>query len=196
MRAGDLYRLGRHLMEVARVGMTDPSDPGVFQTDSLIIDVVVDRPGSSINEITAMAGFAQSHVSASVNGMRERGWVRTSPDPADGRRTLVWAVEALSDAIARREERSAEMILAAALSDLPGSGDELVELDRAKLTTFTEVLEELHHRLTARALHRVARDHGHAGDRSGTSSRASSAPPGRSGTEKRGTGKSAAGSAR
>lgn len=142
-------------MEVARAGMADPSDPDVSQADRVIIDVVVDHPGSSISDITARAGFTQSYVSASVGRMRERGWVHTSPDPADRRRTLVSAPEALSAVIAQREDRDAQAILAVALSEPPGADD---DLDDPEMTKVIDVLTELHRRLTARALSRATGD--------------------------------------
>ncbi|MGH8997370.1 MAG: hypothetical protein ACRDYB_15290, partial [Acidimicrobiales bacterium] len=87
-----------------------------------------------------------------------QGWVRTAPDPADRRRTLVWAVEAMSEAIAMREVRSAEAILAGALLEAANADDQIDELDEAKLAEFVAVLEDLHQRLTARALHQIPRD--------------------------------------
>lgn len=159
------------------MGMTDPSDPGVSQADAVIIDVVVDHPGSSISEITARAGFTQSHVSASVGRMREQGWFRTSPDPADRRRTLVWAVDALSEAIATREERSAEAILGVALSETTTVEDRMVELDEAKLSDVVAVLEDLHRRLTARALRQIPGDDRRSPERSDFLTTAGSDPP-------------------
>jgi DNA-binding MarR family transcriptional regulator len=54
----------------------------------VLIDVF-DHPGSTIGQIVERTGFPQSHVSASVARLRERGVLVTEPDPADRRRTLV-----------------------------------------------------------------------------------------------------------
>jgi len=135
-------------MEVARAGMVDPSDPVLPEADGVIIDLIVEHPGGSIGEITARAGFAQSYVSASVTRMRESGWVHTSSDPGDRRRTLVWPVEAMRVAIVGREERDAAPVLAAALGHNGTDGN----VDPVQLADVLAVLEELHQRLTERAV--------------------------------------------
>ncbi len=55
----------------------------------LILEDIGEHPDSTIGAITARTGFPQSHVSASVARLRERGAVETAADPQDGRRTLV-----------------------------------------------------------------------------------------------------------
>lgn len=43
---------------------------------------------SSISDTVTRTGLAQSKVSTSVAKLRDRGWVQTSPDSQDGRKTL------------------------------------------------------------------------------------------------------------
>lgn len=83
--------------------------------------------------------------------MRENGWVHTAPDPGDHRRTLVWPVEAMRAAIANREERDVAPVLAAALVDVDADD----EIAPVRLAEVVAVLEELHQRLTERAVRRV-----------------------------------------
>jgi len=151
VNAGDLYRLGRQLLELSRVEMTDPADPDVSEAESVIIDVLVDHPGASIGEIVARTRFAQSHVSASVGRMRKRNWVHTSTDPADRRRTLVWPVASMVIAISGREERDVGPILRTALEGPDPDGD----FDPAAFADVISVLGALHLRLTRRAVRRL-----------------------------------------
>jgi DNA-binding MarR family transcriptional regulator len=55
---------------------------------SVLIDVI-EHPGSAIGQIAERTGFPQSHVSASVDALRDGGAVTTTTDPDDRRRTLV-----------------------------------------------------------------------------------------------------------
>jgi len=135
-------------MELAARGMRDEADPEVPEIYLVLISVLVEAPGSSISELTARTGFAQSHVSAAVAQLRERGALRTSPDPADRRRTLVTPVDGLVAAVAERQRRDAEQVLAAALADTEPDA-ESVPLRAARLV---EAADELYRLLTARAL--------------------------------------------
>src|ERR1700722_297143 len=86
MNSAALYLLGRKLMKSA-----EPALPagGLQSSVRMVVIDVAEHPDSAIGEITARTGFPQSHVSASVARLRELGAVHTTPDPADGRRTLV-----------------------------------------------------------------------------------------------------------
>lgn len=148
MKASELYLLGKHLMELASQGMRDDTDPETPEIYDLLISVLVEDPGISIGELAARSGFAQSHVSAAVAKMRDGGAVVTRPDPADRRRTLVTPVEALVEAVAHRQQRAAEQIIAEALAEL--DPDAAAAADRAARLTLAA--EELYRVLTARAL--------------------------------------------
>ncbi|OKK01510.1 MarR family winged helix-turn-helix transcriptional regulator [Amycolatopsis sp. CB00013] len=148
MKAGELYLLGKHLMELASRGMRDDADPEVPEIYLVLISVVVEAPGLSISELTARTGFAQSHVSAAVAKLRERGALRTHPDPADRRRTLVSPVDGLVTAVAQRQHRDAEQVLAAALTELDPDEDSAAE----RAARLVEAADELYRLLTARAL--------------------------------------------
>jgi hypothetical protein len=84
-----LFLLGRKLMKLGEEALP-PS--GFQQLPTSVRSVLVDiyeHPGSSVSEIMARTGFPQSHVSASVARLRDKGGVITTTDPADRRRTLV-----------------------------------------------------------------------------------------------------------
>jgi DNA-binding MarR family transcriptional regulator len=147
MKASELYLLGKHLMELAARGMRDEADPDVPEIYLVLISVLVEAPGLSISELTARTGFAQSHVSAAVAQLRERGALRTSPDPADRRRTLVVPVDGLIEAVAQRQQRDAEQVLAAALAECDPDTD-----PGARAARLVQAADELYRLLTARAL--------------------------------------------
>jgi DNA-binding MarR family transcriptional regulator len=67
---------------------------------------------SSITDTVARTGLAQSKVSMSVAKLRDRDWVRTSPDPCDGRKTLAEVTQTVKLEGNRRRARSAEDALA------------------------------------------------------------------------------------
>jgi DNA-binding MarR family transcriptional regulator len=85
----ELFLLGRKLMKLGEEAIPRS---GFHRMPTSVRSVMVDayeHPGSSVSEITARTGFPQSHVSASVNRLREAGALITITDPADRRRTLV-----------------------------------------------------------------------------------------------------------
>ena len=89
MNGLELFLLGRKLMKLGEEAIPRS---GFHRMPTSVRSVMVDayeHPGSSVSEITARTGFPQSHVSASVNRLREAGALITITDPADRRRTLV-----------------------------------------------------------------------------------------------------------
>lgn len=148
MKMSELYLLGKHLMELAAQGMRDEADPEVPEIYLVLISVLVEAPGLSIGELTARTGFAQSHVSAAVAQLRERGALTTGPDPADRRRTLVTPVDGLIEAVAQRQQRDAEEVLAAALAECDPDADSA----GARAARLVQAADELYRLLTARAL--------------------------------------------
>ena len=131
MNGDELYRLGRRLTTLARQAMTDPDDPAVPAGETAVIDDVLDHPGSAVGDITARTGFAQSYVSATVARLRAKGWVETSVDQADRRRTLVRLPDLMVGAITEREGRSLDRALNEAFADLdaPARAKTLALLD-------------------------------------------------------------------
>lgn len=143
MTGNELYRLGRRLMAIARQAMADPDDPAVPAGETAVIDDVLDRPDSAVQDITARTGFAQSYVSATVARLRDKGWVETSVDPSDRRRTLVRLPDLMVQTIAEREGRSLDEALNAAFADLDAQAraDVLALLDELarRLLPYEEV---------------------------------------------------------
>jgi DNA-binding MarR family transcriptional regulator len=132
--SGQLHRLGRRLIELARAGTSDDSDRVLTPVEVAIVDDVIRNPGASVTDIGQRTGFVQSHVSASVARLRERGIVETAPDPADRRRTTVRIARPAMRAIVHRSRRPVDGVVKAAVPDTDTARrviellDELAEL--------------------------------------------------------------------
>jgi DNA-binding MarR family transcriptional regulator len=122
-----LLRLGRRLTALGRDAI-DQADPATLTPGEMaVIADSFQHPDSSVREIVARTGFAQSHVSASVGRLRERGLVETVPDPADGRRTLVRLTGRARQAASARTKRITHETIARAIAD-PGRAERITAL--------------------------------------------------------------------
>ncbi|WP_327582739.1 MarR family winged helix-turn-helix transcriptional regulator [Nonomuraea sp. NBC_00507] len=126
MNIARLRRLGRRLVELSKA--TDGEDqPLLTPGEEAVFEDVLRHAGSAVGEIQARTGFAQSHVSASVARMRERGILETGPDPADGRRTQVRVADASLHLLFRRATTPVEEVVRGAVQD-PADADRAVVL--------------------------------------------------------------------
>ena len=122
----DLYQLGRRLTELAYQGM-GADRLGLTPSEFLVLRDLFMNGESSIGDVVARTGLAQSRVSTAVATLRDRGWAATKADPADGRKTLVDLTEQVRAAGTRRRETRAEGSLATALADVgPAERDALI----------------------------------------------------------------------
>ncbi|YCK39273.1 MarR family winged helix-turn-helix transcriptional regulator [Actinomadura sp. ATCC 39365] len=128
MNVARLRRLGRRLVELSKTAAGETKGPPLTPGEEAVFEDVLRHPGGTVGEIQARTGFVQSHVSASVARMRERGLVRTEPDPADGRRTLVTLTEPALAAVHRRAARPVEEAVRAAVGDDPERAARVVAL--------------------------------------------------------------------
>jgi DNA-binding MarR family transcriptional regulator len=115
--SGQLHRLGRRLIELSRAATSDTGDQTLTPAESAIVEDVIKNPGAAVTDISQRTGFVQSHVSASVARLRERGLLETATDPADGRRTTVQVSRSASRAITRRSRRPIDHTVNTAVSD-------------------------------------------------------------------------------
>ena len=105
--AGELYRLARLLREVALAVVADPDEAPIPLGLVLITDDIARHDGTTITEITARTGLAQSLVSKTVIRLRDAGVVNTQADPTDRRRTRITiSTAARSDIFADRGSRT------------------------------------------------------------------------------------------
>lgn len=112
-----LHRLGKRLIDLAREVTASAGDTTLTPGEEAVLEDVLKHPDSTVSEICARTGFAQSHVSVSVGRLRERGLLETSADLEDRRRTRVRLADVARRAIMRRAARPADEVLAAAAGD-------------------------------------------------------------------------------
>ena len=117
MDGDQLHLLGKRLIEIARVATDRPGDPAMTPGETAVLEAAMLNPDSSIGELAALTRFAQSHVSTSVTRLRERGLLRTTADPADGRRSRVQVTESAARAIVDRAARTIDDAVAAVVAD-------------------------------------------------------------------------------
>lgn len=131
----DLYQLGRRLTELAYQGMGG-SELDLTPSEFLVLRDLFMNGQSSITDTVNRTGLAQSKVSSSVAKFRDRGWIKTSPDPRDGRKTLAEVTETVKLEGDRRRARGARDAL-----DVVLAGAEPAE--RRQLAGALERLDEL-----------------------------------------------------
>lgn len=89
MNAGELHRLARLLREVATTASADPGEERVSAGVLAIVEDVAHHGGTTVGQIAARTGLAQSLVSTTVAELRDAGVLTTSTDQRDRRRVLV-----------------------------------------------------------------------------------------------------------
>ena len=135
MEMSDLYQLGRRLTELAYQGMGG-SELDLTASEFLVLRDLFMNGRSSITDTVNRTGLAQSKVSTSVAKFRDRGWVETSPDPNDGRKTLAAVTNAVKLEGDRRRARTAQDALDLVLAEAEPA-------ERQQLATALERLHEL-----------------------------------------------------
>jgi DNA-binding MarR family transcriptional regulator len=140
-----MYLLGRKLMKIAESAFAVDQPGGELPTSvrMVLVDISA-HPGSSIGEITARTGFPQSHVSASVARLRERGVLETSIDAVDGRRTLVSLGDSFRERLATRAPVPIDAVLAS----------ELASHDREGLAQVIDALDAVAERIIPQVMRR------------------------------------------
>jgi len=122
MNAGELHRLARVLREVALAATSKPGEPVVSAGVIAVIEDVVDHPDSPVGEIALRTGLAQSMVSTTVARLRQSQVLRTRPDVADGRRTLVSLTPHIRATFLTRGAQPVEAALRAARPEVDANG--------------------------------------------------------------------------
>ena len=125
MKYGQMHRLGKCLIELSGVVTGPPGSTLLTLGEAAVLEDVVEHPGVSISEIHQRSGFAQSHVSASVVRLKERGLVTTLSDAPNGSPSSAWRasthVRATDDALKAISRRQAgrvdEAAIGAAIDD-------------------------------------------------------------------------------
>ena len=115
MQTHQLYQLGRTLIDAAQRAQ-GATETGMSPSEFLILrDLFLNGP-SSISEVVARTDLAQSRVSICIKNHVKRGWVTTSTDAADGRKTIAQVTDRVKTEGMKRRNRSAEDALAPLLA--------------------------------------------------------------------------------
>jgi DNA-binding MarR family transcriptional regulator len=112
-----LLRLSKRLADLARDVTTSAGPSTLTPAEVTILGTVLRRPDSSVSELAAATGFAQSHVSTSVARLREADLLAARPDPADGRVTRLRLTARARRAIRQRASTPARAALLSELGD-------------------------------------------------------------------------------
>ncbi|WP_254897987.1 helix-turn-helix domain-containing protein [Kitasatospora sp. NA04385] len=142
----ELFLLGRALMKIGEDALPEPPGgsgrhPGGTRNTLVAASDISAHPGTTVGETAARTGLPQSQISAAVARLKEAGAVRTEPDPADRRRTLVHPAERPSARVAAVRAAGVDEALAAALGPDP---------DPARLAEVTAALDVLARHLSPR----------------------------------------------
>ncbi|MFI1973314.1 MarR family winged helix-turn-helix transcriptional regulator [Streptomyces cinnamoneus] len=134
MDGTQLLSLGKRLIELGRDAIDQAGPTSLTAGEAAVVADAFRFPDCAVREIVARTGFAQSHVSASIARLRERGLLETAPDPVDGRRTLVRLTDRARRAVLARAGRPADEVITRAVADADRTErviallDELAEL--------------------------------------------------------------------
>lgn len=85
MKAATLHQLGRRLSGLAEGMMHAERTASVTAGEMAILDDLLVHGRSTVRDITARTGFAQSHVSASLARLAEASQVEWEKNPKDAR---------------------------------------------------------------------------------------------------------------
>jgi MarR family 2-MHQ and catechol resistance regulon transcriptional repressor len=135
---GELFRVARLLREVAVEAATDPEEgppsPGLVA----VTDDVAHHDGTTVGEIAARTGLAQSFVSKVIAQLRDGGVIELAVDEADRRRNRISVTQA-----ARREvfaDRGSRTVSKALRERVPGLSDAQVARVEAALDLLARAL--------------------------------------------------------
>jgi DNA-binding MarR family transcriptional regulator len=133
VNALELIMLGRQLTRIGEEAMRGSKALALPTGPMLVLGDVLANPDSSISEVSARTGLPQSYTSESDARLREQGMVETTPDPADGRKTLVRLSSQHMRTVAKKGAVPVDTALARALG----------EHDSAKLQSTLRSLSDL-----------------------------------------------------
>jgi DNA-binding MarR family transcriptional regulator len=92
MTISEIHYIARRLRERAlesRAGIPASVEPPLDPAELVALKQLRENGTSRVSEIAQRGAFAQSRISWAIARLRKRGWVRTEPDPSDGRSTRV-----------------------------------------------------------------------------------------------------------
>lgn len=127
MRAADLHRLARTLRDIALQATQNTGDDRVNAGELAVLEDIAKHPASTIGEITARTGLAQSLVSRITRTMADAGVLAITPDPSDRRKVRIELEETTRRAILQRADNPATAAIATATPGLTAHDREALE---------------------------------------------------------------------
>jgi DNA-binding MarR family transcriptional regulator len=106
----DLVYLGQQLVRLGRLAMHE-TRPDLQAAESMVIGELLQQRFSTITELAARTGYAQSRISKAVAVLREQGLVGTRIDQADRRRSVVYLLDSAEGAASRESAISGDQLL-------------------------------------------------------------------------------------
>lgn len=85
-----MHRLGKRLVELSTEAADAPGAITLTPGETAVLEDAIEHPGSSVSMIHERTGFAQSHVSATVVRLKERGLLATAGDGRHARLASAW----------------------------------------------------------------------------------------------------------
>lgn len=137
MDALDLIVLCRRLTKVAQEAIRGGGASALPAGHAMVLRDVFAHPESSVGDISARTGLAQSIVSKALASFEDQGKVELRVDPEDGRRTLARISAGHLDEIRRKGSIRVDALLA----------DALGEADQSAVSDIIHCLESLSTRL-------------------------------------------------
>lgn len=119
MDAAQLYRLARHLREIALESTSNSHEERISASELSVVEDVARHPQAAIGDIARRTGLAQSLISRIVSSLRDAQVFTTAPDP-DDRRKLQVSIDSQTrlQVFRERGSRSIEAALQQALPHL------------------------------------------------------------------------------
>jgi DNA-binding MarR family transcriptional regulator len=136
--AGQLHKVARLLREVALDATADPGETRVSAGDVAIAEDITHHQNSSVGEIAARTGLAQSLVSRTVAKLQDAGVVVTERDPGDGRRVLISIAPGIRTGLFR--SRALRPVEPALRAHYPGYSEAEIARIVALLTDLSDTL--------------------------------------------------------
>ncbi len=140
MTVGELFRLARLLRAVAIAAARGPDEPPAPPGLVNITDDISHHDGTSVGEVAARTGLAQSLVSKTVARLRDAGVVDVTVDPTDRRRTSITITQSARSRIFAT--RGARGVTSALHDHLPGLSRERVAEVEALLDQLASALRD------------------------------------------------------
>ena len=142
---GDLFRVARTLREVALEVARDPGEDQPSEGLVVVTEDIAHHDGTTVGEIAARTGVAQSFVSHVVARLREGGVVETVVDEGDRRRSRIQlTASARGQLFPERGRRDVEEALFRRLPELSAAERSRIEAALEQLASVVARSRERH----------------------------------------------------